>query len=88
MTQSHGKSRIQRCIGAALLGLLFATVASAPGFARNQHLGFWCNCRPTKPVVRYAGDCGTDPPPGYRHDLKDWVTGFDRDFYCYMLDEY
>lgn len=35
----------------------------------------------------YAGDCGPNPPPGYRHDLKDWRTGFNRDFSCYMLDE-
>ena len=35
----------------------------------------------------YAGDCGPNPPPGYRYDLKDWRSGFNRDFYCYMLDE-
>jgi hypothetical protein len=45
-------------------------------------------CQESKPVPSYAGDCGPNPPPGYRHDLKDLVTGFNRDFYCYMLDEY
>ncbi|CAJ0870677.1 hypothetical protein AMST5_02252 [freshwater sediment metagenome] len=45
-------------------------------------------CQESRPVPSYAGDCGPNPPPGYRHDLKDLVTGFSRDFSCYVLDEY
>ncbi len=41
-----------------------------------------------RPQPSYAGDCGPNPPPGYRWDSKGWRTGFSRDFYCYMLDEY
>ncbi len=44
-------------------------------------------CPESKPGPSYAGDCGPHPPPGYRRDLKDLVTGFSRDFSCYMLDE-
>jgi hypothetical protein len=40
-----------------------------------------------KSPTPYAGDCGPNPPPGYRYDLEGWRTGFNRDFYCYMLDE-
>lgn len=37
----------------------------------------------------YVGDCGPHYPRGYRYDLKNWRSGFtDRDFSCYMLDEY
>ena len=36
---------------------------------------------PTREIVEFPY------PPGYRHDLKDWRTGFtDRDFSCYRLD--
>ena len=42
----------------------------------------------TKPSMSYAGDCGPNPPPGYRYDLKDWRSGFtDRDFSCYILEQ-
>lgn len=36
----------------------------------------------------YAGDCKFPYPPGYRYDLRNWRTGFDRDFSCYILDDY
>ncbi|WP_442754683.1 hypothetical protein ACNHKD_17065 [Methylocystis sp. JAN1] len=41
-----------------------------------------------RPAPSYAGDCGPNPPPGYRYDLKKWRSGFSRDFDCYVLDEY
>ncbi|WP_457797715.1 hypothetical protein [Methylocystis sp. S23] len=41
-----------------------------------------------RPAPSYAGDCGPNPPPGYRYDLKNWRSGFNRDFDCYVLDEY
>lgn len=76
----------RRLAAAVALALLFTIPAAAPSFA--QRLRFvpppvWVK----KPVTPYAGDCGPNPPPGYRYDLQGWRTGFNRDFYCYMLDE-
>ncbi len=65
--------------------LLFPGGATAKSATR--HKAQPC-CQESKPVPSYAGDCGPNPPPGYRHDLKDLTTGFSRDFYCYVLDEY
>jgi hypothetical protein len=40
-----------------------------------------------KPSPTYVGQC--DPnTPNYRKDLKDWRYGDERDFECFMLDEY
>ncbi|WP_018407238.1 hypothetical protein [Methylocystis rosea] len=72
--------------GAFALTLITATAGSAfaqsPGYHPGQP-GWYGRARPPA----YAGDCKFPYPPGYRHDLKDWRTGFtDRDFSCYRLD--
>ncbi|QGM97930.1 hypothetical protein [Methylocystis parvus] len=41
-----------------------------------------------RPHATYMGDCGPNPPPGYRWDLKNWQSRTLRDFSCYMFDEY
>ncbi len=80
--RQHGK----KLIATLAASLVLAILAAAPSLA--YHL------RPPppllrmqKPIIPYAGDCGPNPPPGYRWDLKGWRSGFNRDFYCYMLDE-
>lgn len=70
-----------------------ATIALALCFSLTASASWAWHFRPAPPppaersFTPYAGDCGPNPPPGYRHDLKDWRSGFNRDFYCYMLDE-
>jgi hypothetical protein len=68
------------------LAFALAVIATTPALASRA--------RPAPAPVKvdrdptpYAGDCGPNPPPGYRYDLQGWRTGFNRDFYCYMLDE-
>jgi hypothetical protein len=83
--QMSPKDAIRFCKTVALAFVMFATASEALG----QYL-----VAPPPPyrthrsTPSYAGDCGPNPPPGYRWDLKDWRSGFNRDFYCYMLDEY
>lgn len=35
----------------------------------------------------FAGRCPSDTP-GYRKDLREWRYGDERDFQCFILDEY
>lgn len=83
MWTSRQPTRLCQTVAIALLILTSASDA----LARNIWLA-----RPPARIQRsqpsYAGDCGPNPPPGYRWDLKGWRSGDDRDFYCYMLDEY
>jgi hypothetical protein len=75
----------RRATAAAALAII--TTLPCEAFARNV----WPPppaYRIQRPEPSYAGDCGPNPPPGYRWDLKNWRSGFNRDFYCYMLDEY
>jgi hypothetical protein len=79
------KRRFETLFAAFLLGSTLSVPLSAAARAR---CGIPCDLTIRRPsVVPYAGDCGPNPPPGYRYDLKDWRSGFDRDFSCYMLDE-
>ncbi|MBM3562515.1 MAG: hypothetical protein FJX16_06840 [Alphaproteobacteria bacterium] len=60
-----------------------SAVAQSPGYY-GYHAGRQGRARPTP----YAGDCRPPYPPGYRHDLQGWNTGFtDRDFSCYRLQD-
>lgn len=79
-----------------MLAALLTIVATESASARHRMGYGWgpwgwtpppaSHGRADKPSVTYAGDCGPNPPPGYRWDLKDWRTGFsDRDFSCYIL---
>ncbi|MGJ0505587.1 MAG: hypothetical protein ACR652_00345 [Methylocystis sp.] len=69
------------------LCLAFAVSAlTSRAEARGHEAQLFCCPHPKEPTP-YAGDCGPNPPPGYRYDLKGWRSGFDRDFSCYMLDE-
>ncbi|WP_363346519.1 hypothetical protein [Methylocystis echinoides] len=77
----------RRLVTAVALALLFTIPAAAPSFAQRRPLAPPPPAWAQKPIVPYAGDCGDNPPPGYRYDLQGWRTGFNRDFYCYMLDE-
>lgn len=85
--KTSGARNHRRVLAAVALALLFTIPAAAPSFAQRVWLlpppPVWVK----KPVVPYAGDCGPNPPPGYRYDLQGWRTGLNRDFYCYMLDE-
>lgn len=75
----------------ATAAAVFLIASAAPSLARQgRGYGSYAPPPPMRaqpPSVSYAGDCGPNPPPGYRHDLKDWRSGFaSRDFSCYMLD--
>jgi hypothetical protein len=70
----------------AALALALTGVAAAPAQAHRARIAP-PPVKAEKSPTPYAGDCGPNPPPGYRYDLEGWRTGFNRDFYCYMLDE-
>ena len=79
-----------------LLSSLFLVVLSGANILTTGPIKFHViseqkNAPPTepqkKPSPTYAGQC--DPnTPNYRKDLKDWRYGDERDFECFVLDEY
>jgi hypothetical protein len=72
------------------LGLISSLGAAGPALAHNPRHAPLGSARSgeTHQGPTYAGDCRFPYPPGYRYDLRHWRTGFDRDFSCYMLDDY
>jgi hypothetical protein len=86
-TRSSGRRMFRKNFSKAIaLALLVAVPVASEAFAKGGG-----PARPAargKPTAPYVGDCGPNPPPGYRYDLKNWRSGFNRDFSCYVLDEY
>jgi hypothetical protein len=74
---------------AAALALALISAAADAAYAQSPEYygdqpGWYGRAR----AMPYAGDCRYPYPPGYRHDLRNWRTGFtDRDFSCYQLDQ-
>jgi hypothetical protein len=81
------KRRFETLFAAVLLGSTLSAPLPTSAEAKAK-CGIPCTLTVRRPsIVPYAGDCGPNPPPGYRYDLKDWRSGFNRDFSFYMLDE-
>lgn len=83
---SPGAMRSTLRLEAVVLAML--SVVPTEALARNIGAATPPPYRMERPGPSYAGDCGPNPPPGYRSDLHGWRSGFNRDFDCYMLDEY
>ena len=80
-----------RLFGVTLLAVALTIAGPSSAFAKatkrsTDHIR---GPESARPAPSYVGDCGPNYPPGYRYDLKNWTSRFaERDFSCYVLDEY
>ncbi|MBM3553049.1 MAG: hypothetical protein FJX45_15110 [Alphaproteobacteria bacterium] len=82
------KRNNQRFFTSALALALFCAAADLAVAQPPGYFGY----QPARPgrarPSTYVGDCRPPYPPGYRHDLQGWSSGFtDRDFSCYRLQD-
>lgn len=80
----------RRVVGAVLLALTLAAIETSSVFGKtSRHAANSARKPEAASGASYVGDCGPNYPPGYRYDLKNWTSRFaERDFSCYVLDEY
>ncbi|MEF3367282.1 hypothetical protein V3H18_12130 [Methylocystis sp. 9N] len=81
----------RRFIGTIMLAAALMIASASPAFGKRARgpADRFDGPEATPSAAVYVGDCGPRYPRGYRYDLKNWRSGFaDRDFSCYMLDEY